>query len=124
MPLATKEAQREYQRQWIAKRRADYFDGKSCVNCGSLDKLELDHIDPSTKIDSHIWSWSITRREEELVKCQVLCHTCHLEKTLKSYPERQHGTSAMYKQENCRCVECRAYIARVKREWRKRTGRH
>lgn len=83
-----RESQRDYQREWIAKRRAEWFVGKECAVCGSIDNLELDHIDPSTKDlklrGSHnnaIWSWSAVRREAELLKCQVLCHDCHIIKS-------------------------------------------
>ena len=76
MPL-TGEAKRSYQRKWVARRRAMWFAGKSCVICGSRDSLELDHIDPTQKVTNRIWSWSEARRQAELDKCQVLCHDCH-----------------------------------------------
>jgi 5-methylcytosine-specific restriction endonuclease McrA len=44
--------QRKYQRERVARIRAEYLDGKCCVNCGSKGPLEVDHIDPSTK-ESH-----------------------------------------------------------------------
>jgi 5-methylcytosine-specific restriction endonuclease McrA len=81
MPMATPEAQREYQRNWVAKRRLDWFSNKACAWCGSCDNLELDHIDPATKISHNIWSWSVERRNRELEKCQVLCAPCHINKT-------------------------------------------
>lgn len=59
----------------------DFFEGKSCVQCGSTENLELDHIDRTTKIDHKIWSWTRVKREAEIAKCQVLCHDCHKEKT-------------------------------------------
>ena len=54
-----------------------------CVKCGcwDLDQLEVDHIDPNTKVSHRVWSWSKERRENELAKCQVLCRACHLTKT-------------------------------------------
>ena len=52
-----------------------------CVLCGSWEKLELDHIDPSTKVSHRVWSWSENRRAEELLKCQILCEACHMSKT-------------------------------------------
>lgn len=81
MPYADKEKQREYQRQWMANRRAEFFTGKACVQCDSTDRLELDHIDRQVKVSHNIWSWSRERREAEIAKCQVLCHDCHREKT-------------------------------------------
>lgn len=53
------------------------------MKCGSTENLEFDHIDPKTK------SFTITSRptasedkmSKELAKCQLLCHTCHENKT-------------------------------------------
>lgn len=81
MPYKNKDKQREYQRKWIAKRRADYFRDKVCARCGSEDDLQLDHIDPTTKVSHSIWSWSDKKRLAELAKCQVLCYICHKDKT-------------------------------------------
>jgi len=83
MPYKDKEQQREFQRKWIAKKRAKYFEGKSCVNCGSKNNLELDHIDPYEKVSHRIWSWKEERFLEEVKKCQILCNPCHMEKSLK-----------------------------------------
>lgn len=77
MPYKDKDKQREYQRKWMKSRRRAFFDGKSCLICGSFDELELHHRDPSQKIHHAIWSWSQTRRDVELAKCDVLCRTCH-----------------------------------------------
>lgn len=114
------EKQREYQRQWIARRKAEWFEGKSCVECGSTENLELDHIDPATKITNAIWSWSEERRNAELAKCQVLCHDCHVKKTHIDLDHFQHGTPSEY-QRGCRCVPCRANkSAAMKRETRRK----
>lgn len=112
MPMSTPEAQREYQRQWIAKRRSDYMADKSCAKCGSTEGLEIDHIDPASKVDHKVWSWSAVRREAELLKCQVLCHAHHKEKTLAfDSPRTAHGRGWMYVGHKCRCVECRTWKA-------------
>lgn len=81
MPFKDKEAQREYQRQWVARRRSEYMADKCCAVCGRTDKLEIDHIDPETKVSHSIWSWSEKRRAEELAKCQILCGDCHQRKS-------------------------------------------
>ncbi len=80
-PDTAKAYQQEYQRHWIARRRGAFFADKVCVQCGSSERLELDHVDPATKVTSVIWSWSQQRRDVELAKCQVLCHACHVSKT-------------------------------------------
>ena len=92
MPYADPARQREYSREWLAVRRREYFAGKDCADCGSQERLELDHIDPRAKVDHKIWSWSAARREVELAKCQVLCHPCHLAKT-KEHRESPHGAA-------------------------------
>lgn len=73
---------RQYQREWIARRRATWFKGKVCVDCGSVERLEIDHVDPETKIANSIWSWSEARRNAELAKCVVRCRPCHWTKTM------------------------------------------
>lgn len=74
----------------IRLRRIEWFSKNGpCSKCGSLDRLELDHVDPKDKIHHCIWSWSEERREAELSKCQVLCHNCHLEKSISETKSRK-----------------------------------
>jgi 5-methylcytosine-specific restriction endonuclease McrA len=84
VPYKDPAQKREWDRQWVAARRAAWFADKCCVRCSSVDKLRLDHIDAKTKVrrgDHAIWSWTLERREAELAKCQVLCEGCHKTKT-------------------------------------------
>ena len=60
MGYKSREQQQEYQRIWRSRRRAEYFKDKSCVQCGSTEKLELDHIDPKTKKYSPAALWSMS----------------------------------------------------------------
>lgn len=123
MPFATREGQRDYQRRWIARRRAEFFADKRCDWCGESEQLELHHRDTSKKEHHAIWSWSAARRLAEIAKCVVLCRPCHkrahadavrVEAELRNpwtYPAYQRG---------CRCLLCRA----AKREYeRDRKGR-
>lgn len=81
MPMATREAQREYQRKWMAERRAAWFRSRRCVDCGTDEDLELDHADPTQKTSHRVWSWSKERREAELSKCVARCESCHARKS-------------------------------------------
>ena len=104
--------QTEYQRQWIANRRTEFFKDKICAKCGSTDRLELDHINPKKKVSHRIWSWSKERREAELAKCQVLCEKCHQEKTTQQLSKPLvHATNNAYNRKNCRCQLCRDFVA-------------
>lgn len=71
------EQHRAWHRERMAARRAEYLAGKKCVRCGSTERLEIDHIDPATKVTHRLWGWSRAKRAVELAKCQVLCHDCH-----------------------------------------------
>jgi len=52
--------------------------GDSCVNCGSKDNLEFDHIDPSLKLSrTPPQAMGISTIKNELENLQVLCHDCH-----------------------------------------------
>lgn len=120
MPMATKEEQREYQRQWMAKRRQNWIDENGpCVECNSTDQLEVDHINPEDKElqPRDLWSRRKEVRETELAKCQVLCYDCHLKKTQKWYEDkREHGTITMYKH-GCRCSFCRQASTEDRRKY-------
>jgi len=43
--------QRDYQRRWVAARRATYFKGKCCSTCGTTEELQLHHLDPAEKLE-------------------------------------------------------------------------
>lgn len=116
-------SQRAYQRRWIADRKAAWLaEHGPCVQCGSVERLEVDHIDPTLKVrarDHAIWSYSAEHRAAELAKCQVLCHACHLEKTsARRRALVQHGTTTMYSVVGCRCDPCRTAKAAYQTAWR------
>lgn len=120
MGYVDRERQREYQRGWLRQRRLDFFVGKECVQCGSTEKLELDHIDPATKVSHNIWSWSVARREAELIKCQVLCQVCHQTKSDEyQSKDKPCGTWLAYRKRGCRCQPCKDSWA-ARRRWLRR----
>lgn len=121
MPYKDKEQQKAYQRQWMFNRRTEWFTNKFCIKCGSQENLELDHIDESAKNTHRIWSWSKTRRDIELAKCQFLCENCHAEKTSKFLSRPiSHGTKTGYGR-GCRCVKCHQALLDY---WRNRRNKN
>ena len=114
MAYKNKEQQRAAQAKWLQARRSAFFAGKACVKCGSTERLELDHILREGKTTHKIWSFSLTKREAELAKCQVLCYVCYKEKTKAEWTaKRKCGTRTMYAW-GCRCEACRAAEAQAK----------
>lgn len=71
-------------RRWKLRREiAVAFLGGRCANCGTVEALEFDHIDPTTKIKTiaKFSSASELKFWAEVKKCQLLCESCHNEKT-------------------------------------------
>lgn len=110
--------------KWRAKRYAERIIwavallGGKCNKCGSCDDLQFDHIDPKAKsftITTRIRDWGIETLIPELVKCQLLCGSCHRLKTMAdrgySVAVGRHGTISTYTY--CHCELCKA----AKREW-------
>lgn len=93
--------------------------GGKCFECGSIDDLEFDHIDPKQKsfpIGEALSGWSQRRINKELKKCQLLCKNCHDRKHHTA--KYSHGTLSSYRY--CRCDECRAAKAAWSREYNRR----
>ena len=76
---------REYSINYYYKRKKLLLDilGGKCVQCGSQEKLQFDHIEPNNKSFSvgKLLSYSFDLILDELKKCQILCFDCHLNKT-------------------------------------------
>lgn len=115
MAYASREDQQEYQRGWLAQRRAEWLaENGPCASCGSWEGLEVDHIDRADKSASlrrstyRLWSWSEERRLVELAKCQALCRECHRAKTdVENSRSVVHGRPTTYDKRGCRCDPCR-----------------
>ena len=56
--------------------------GNKCVKCGATKNLQFDNIDPKTKCFNVNPQDSWEKTLPELYKCQLLCPSCHLEKTM------------------------------------------
>lgn len=105
------EKKRQYQNNWIKRRREKWFrENGPCKVCGSWKYLELDHIKPETKLTHRIWSWNAERQKLELIKCQALCKKCH---KIKSDKEKTlpiiHGTRTGW-EKGCRCKKCHNFM--------------
>lgn len=108
--------QKENRKRYTEKRMSKAFAylGNKCVECGGIDQLHFDHIDPSTKVENistaimtKCWSWN--KLAVELDKCQLLCKECHHRKSLLNEEYGQvakHGTYWRYRKWNCRCRPC------------------
>lgn len=126
----------EYMREYMARRRAQRrqrlvdLSGGKCEGrfyeeedgCGSTDRLEFDHIDPTTKLFNLSGKdldrkWSLVVQEH--AKCQLLCYQCHRTKTVQNgetaggrnkLPDHRnwpHGSMQRYTVNNCRCIDCK-----------------
>jgi 5-methylcytosine-specific restriction endonuclease McrA len=74
----------KWKRHYLRRRaKVINFLGGICVKCGETENLEVDHIYPEQKSFSisgfltHSWA----KVEPELRKCQLLCNSCHKEKS-------------------------------------------
>lgn len=82
MPYKDPELQRTYQSAWLRRRRNEWLLANGpCIDCGSWDELEVDHVDAKAKVSHRVWSWTLLKRQAELLKCVVRCATCHATKT-------------------------------------------
>jgi 5-methylcytosine-specific restriction endonuclease McrA len=119
----SKERKAELERMRYQRKRKKAIEilGGICKSCGSTKKLEIDHIDPDLKSFSVGSGWSRSDFFEELKKCQLLCSSCHKNKTFGPIrKKRKHGTHAMHTRGKCRCQQCKDFFNQYKRELRAR----
>jgi hypothetical protein len=94
--------------RWKQRRQKaiEYLGGR-CIQCGTTENLEFDHIDPSTKVATiaKISAASEQRFWAEVDKCQLLCSTHHREKTIQG-KSVEHG-QGMTGKRNCYCELCK-----------------
>lgn len=121
MPFADRNKQREYSKNWIATRRAEWLSlNGPCSKCGSNEKLQIHYPDIAAKVEHRVWSWNKDRRDAELKKCIVLCRSCWFKaRNDKNYAwKRKHGTELMYDKGKCRCRLCKDAHALGMRKYR------
>lgn len=115
----------KYHKLWRknVRDRAVKILGGECSVCGSDDRLEIDHIDRSDKVTE---VGSLASNEEkfiaELKKCQLLCHDCHMKKTVEergqTLAKGTHGTLSSIRY--CKCDICKEAYREYQREYRKK----
>lgn len=116
----------DYMKKYMIKRYHDRMNwarntlGNICRKCGSVDNLEIDHIDPIAKsftVGGQLWNCAKAKFEAEIAKCQLLCQSCHNKKTLAETGKKSaigtHGTLSSYRY--CKCYLCR----KAKADWSK-----
>lgn len=112
----TGKKKRDYQLAFVNKRKREWIESKGgkCVKCGSTRNLEVDHKDQSNKTFNprDIWSRSEEVRKKELKDCQILCESCHEDKT--ALQNSKNGEAAIIAcgtlekfDVGCRCFVCR-----------------
>lgn len=113
---------RSYSRRRYAERSQMAIEllGGVCAECGSMDDLQVDHVDPSTKlfdVKQLLYKRRLDAPEvlDELAKCQLLCRLCHEAKT-GSERSVEHGGGLSGKK-NCACSPCRARKAEYMRAY-------
>jgi 5-methylcytosine-specific restriction endonuclease McrA len=116
-----------YMKQRYKGRRSMCFDilGRKCILCGETDEslLQFDHIDRDTKDHSiaDMMLWAKNRLLEEIKKCQVLCKSCHIKKTLSDLNQKDarltHGTISSYRY--CKCTVCKEFMSNYNKKKRK-----
>jgi 5-methylcytosine-specific restriction endonuclease McrA len=113
------EYQKKYQLERYHKRRNDAITmlGGKCFKCESTQNLQFDHIKAIEKSFGVSKLWSISEKSflQEIQKCQLLCETCHIEKSKyegdyggghnKNKNFDSHGTGSRYAA-GCRCDDC------------------
>lgn len=83
--MASREYHQKYERDRWEKRYPEALRtlGGRCVECGTTEDLQFDHVDPATKLFNI--SEGATRNEnlfwDEVAKCQLLCVPHHKDKT-------------------------------------------
>lgn len=104
----------EYKKKFRHDRKLFLIDvlGGVCIECGTDHKLHFDHVIPEEK-EFHISSnldYGLDKILVELQKCQLLCKSCHTQKTItdKGHNVASHGGMSMYTNQRCRCSKCKS----------------
>lgn len=113
---------RKYLKRRYDERRAEgkALLGGKCAECGSIERLEFDHLNPKTKaLDLATQVRTCTREVflKEVLKCQLLCKGCH-KKRSDHQSSVEHGGGQSGKK-NCPCVPCKERKRQYMHLWKK-----
>lgn len=106
---------KEYMKKYMANRyhtrRAFFINelGGECVDCGTVDNLEFDHVDCRSKdfnIAKRLCSAPMDILAREIAKCVLRCHNCHIVKSVAIDNSVPHGGGRSGKN-RCTCLPCR-----------------
>ena len=113
-------ASAQWRKDYYQKRKAMFVArlGGVCVECGTTEDLEIDHIDPSTKSFEILkcYDHKLDKVLSEVDKCQLLCKTHH---KIKSDREAsfEHGAGLTGKR-FCYCDLCKPLKRARMKTWR------
>lgn len=123
-------SRKDYMRQYMASRyhqkRQDLINelGGKCSKCSTTDgPWHIDHINAKKKTmrAADIHSVSEKRLNKEKKNFQLLCETCHKQKTKETWdyatPKPKHGTYWMYRKHSCRCDKCKKAYKDTLKKW-------
>lgn len=103
MPMLNLADKREYQRNWMQRRRLALIIqlGGKCIICGTTKGLEFHHVDPEQKVTniSSVISRKHNITQEELAKCELRCKQHHAD-----VHTALHGDTLWRR--GCRCDIC------------------
>src|SRR5690348_15996035 len=108
------------------RRRAEMISylGGTCVECGTTELLELDHIDREQKsfYVGHACALSWHRPRPELDTCQLRCRQHNVDKSIRvgDLPPRAECPSPRAYRNGCRCPGCRAANSAYQKAYRQR----
>ena len=92
--------------------------------CGATENLEFDHVDHRSKTAeiAKVWTYSNKKFWAEIKKCQLLCQSCHREKTYRDLGWKKakgvHGAPGSHRY--CKCELC----MKAWRDYQKAQGSH
>jgi 5-methylcytosine-specific restriction endonuclease McrA len=65
------------------RKRREYINAKKrvCADCGGTKALEFDHVGPKKYVVAQMNTLSESAIDSEIGNCEVVCHSCHKERT-------------------------------------------